>query len=200
MKRNIYSLILLPLIYFIISGCYKNTSGKETNYINASDIEGVWTMQVKNGNFKGNEEIYLLSSNNLIIRDSLIFSGEDSGFSFILPINVNLEGSWKIEKDSMFINYKSESIDIQLNEKEFIIYDNQENADQKAFEALKNEMGNKLFGYVASYLAESYQGVSDKELFFGNILHQKADTLWFRLNNNQFCLTRLNNSYIGENN
>lgn len=197
MKRYISFLILLPLICFIINGCSKKTSDKEINYVKNSDIIGTWIMQVQNGNLKGNEEINLLPSNNLIVKDSLIFKGEDSGFSFILPINVKLEGSWKIEKDSMFIKYKSESIAIQLNENEFIIYGNHENADQKAFEKLKKEMGDKLFDYVASYLNESYQSVSNQELLFGKILHQRTDTLLFRLNNNQFYLTRLSNPSIG---
>ena len=199
MKRYISFLILLPLICFILNGCSKKTSDKEINYVKASDIIGTWSMQVQNGNLKGNEEINLLPSNNLIVRDSLIFSGEDSGFSFMLPINVKLEGSWKIEKDSMFIKYKSESIAIQLNEKEFIIYSNQENADQKVFETLKKEMGNKLFDYVVSYLNESYQRVSNQKLLFGKIIHQKADTLVFRLNNNQFYLIRLSNRAIVDN-
>ena len=191
MKRYISLLILLPLICFSLSGCNKSTPDKETNYINASDIEGVWTMQVQNGNLKGNEKINLLTSNKLIVRDSLIFSGADSGFSFMLPVNINLEGSWKIEKDSMFIKYKSESIDIELNDKTFIIYDNQENADQKAFKTIKKEMGDKLIDYINIYLTESYQRVSDQELLFGILLYQKTDTLFFRLNNNQFYLTRL---------
>lgn len=199
MKRYLGFLVLLLLICFILNGCSKRTSDKEINYVKASDIIGAWSMQVQNGNLKGNEEINLLPSNNLIVRDSLIFSGEDSGFSFMLPINVKLEGSWKIEKDSIFIKYKSESIVIQLNEKEFIIYGNQENADQKVFETLKKEMGNKLFDYVASYLNESYQGVSNQELLFGKIIHQKADTLLFRLNNNQFYLTRSSNRTIVDN-
>ena len=197
MKRYISFLILLPLICFILNGCSKKTSDKEINYVKASDIIGAWSMQVQNGNLKGNEEINLLPSNNLIVRDSLIFSGEDSGFSFMLPINVNLEGSWKIEKDSMFIKYKSESIDIQLNENKFIIQDTQENADQKAFQTLKKEMKEKLFDYVASYLYESYEGVSNQELLFCKIILQKADTLLFILNNNQFYLTRLSNPSIG---
>ena len=200
MKRYIIFLFLLPLIYFILNGCSKRTSDKEINYIKASDIEGIWTMHVQNGNLKGNEEINLLTSNKMLVRDSLIFSGEDSGFSFMLPINVNLEGSWKIEKDSLFIKYKSDSINIELNKSAFIIYDNQENADQKAFETLKMEMGDKLFDYVASYLNESYQGVSDQELLFGKIILQKADTLLVRLNNSQFYLTRLNYPSIVSNN
>ena len=200
MKRHISFLIFLPFICFILYGCGKKTSDKETNHIKDSDIEGIWTMEVQNGNLKGTEEINFLPSNSLIVKDSLVFSGEDSGFSFMLPINVSLAGSWKIEKDSVFIKYKAESIDIQLKENDFIIYDNQENADQNAFEILKKEMGDKLFDYVASYLSESYQGVSDQELLFGKIIHLKTDTLLLRLNNNQFYLSRLNNRTFDINN
>lgn len=191
MKKYFSSFLLLALICFILIGCGKKSSYNETSYITTSEIEGTWTMEVQNGNLKGNEEINILPSNNLIVRDSLIFSGEDSGFSFMLPINVNLVGSWNLEKDSLFIKYKSESVDIKLNENEFVIYNNQENADRKVFETLKKEMGDRLFSFVTSYLNESYQAVSDSELLFGKIIRTTPDSLLIRLNNNQFYLTRL---------
>lgn len=191
MKKYFSSFLLLALICFILTGCGKKSSYNETSYITTSEIEGTWTMEVQNGNLKGNEEINILPSNNLIVRDSLIFSGEDSGFSFMLPINVNLVGSWNLEKDSLFIKYKSESVDIKLNENEFVIYNNQENADRKVFETLKKEMGDRLFSFVTSYLNESYQAVSDSELLFGKIIRTTPDSLLIRLNNNQFYLTRL---------
>lgn len=189
--KNLSSLsILFPMICFMVFGCNKTRQDKETNFIDASDILGIWSMDVQNGNLKGEEEINLLSSNNLMVKDSLIFTGEDSGFSFMLPINVNLEGNWRLQKDSLFIKYRLESIDIKADEDNLIINNSQENADLKVLESLKQEMGDKLIDYVASYLTDSYERVSDQELLLGKIIYHNADTLLLRINDNQFYMTR----------
>lgn len=192
MKKYCWSFIILFIPFLLGNiGCQKKTNGTEDKYINQSVIYGIWSMEVNNGNLKGTEEIKLLPSDILLVKDSLTYIGEDSGFEFMLPLKVNLEGNWILKRDSLFINYQFDSINIEPDEDNIQLFSIQEMADKKVFEDLKKEMEKKLSTYVSSFLLESYQAVSNKDLFFGQVLFLKEDTLMFNNNNNRFYLTRI---------
>lgn len=191
MRKYLWCIIILSVSFIIGIGCQKRTNEEDNRYIDPTMICGSWSMELDNQSFKGKEEINLLPSNVLIVKDSLIFRGEDSGFEFILPLKVNLEGWWHLVQDSLFIKYRGDYINIETDEDNMMLSNTQENADLKAFDSLKKEMGGKLATYVYSFLFESYQRVSDKDLFFGQIQHLKDDTLIFNNNNNIFYLKRI---------
>ena len=193
MKKYLWLILPFLFSYMTLISCKKNSSGNVVSHINPSMIYGTWTMEVANGNLKGNEEIIIFPSNNLKVNDSLIFSGEDSGFEFTVPVNVNLNGTWNLEADSLFIKYKIDSINIGIDEMNMLLKNSHKEANLEAFNSLKKEMGEKLSTFVYSILSESYENISNKNLFFGKILLIKKDSLLLNNNNNSFYLTRISN-------
>lgn len=191
MKNHYIAFLVFPILFILGIGCYHKSNDSDSSCLDPSLIYGSWSMDLTNGNFRGNERITFLPSNLLVIEDSLVFCGQDSGFSFKLPINVSLEGNWELKRDSIFIKYSFESFDLRVDQNNIIIESTGNNADQKVFSSLKKEMEDELLDYIEGYLTNSYESNSNQQLLLGRVISQKIDSLLLILNDTQFYLWRI---------